>query len=122
MSGDIRSKYFLEAVQKDDIELYPIYWTSYFNDPDNTTVYSWRMATSAKKLTDKLIEEIVFQNKDMHVEVANGARLVFALGAQDFAVHIDHTKNSVEVAEYYFDAVYKYCAPRNIEFLFVSPA
>lgn len=121
MSGDPRSKYFLEALQKDNIELYPIYWTSFFNDPDGNTIYTWRMATSARKLDEEIIDQMLGQDKSISEAVSDGAKLVFALGAMDFFVHVLHTKNPVEVVEEYFDNVYNYCVPRNIPFAFASP-
>jgi hypothetical protein len=121
MSGDPRNKYFLEALQKDDIELYPIYWTSFFNDPDNKTIYTWRMATAGRKLGEDIIDQMLGQDRSITDAIANGAKLVFALGAMDFFIHIAHTKDPKDAAEDYFDAVHSYCTKRNIDFLFASP-
>jgi hypothetical protein len=121
MSGDPRSKYFLMALQNDDIELYPIYWKSFFKDPDEKTIYCWRMATSARKIDSSIIDEMLNQDKLISDSVDSGAKLIFALGAMDFFVHVLHTKNPAEVAEEYFDHVYNYCVPKGIPFMFVSP-
>jgi len=121
MSGDPRSKYFLSALQQDDIELYPIYWTSFFKDPDKKTIYCWRMTTSARKVDSSIIDGMLNQDRSISDSIAAGAKLIFAFGAMDFFVHVLHTENPAEVAEEYFDYVYNYCTPRGIPFGFASP-
>ena len=121
MSTDPRKKYYLEALNKDDIELYPIYWTSFHNDPDQTTVYCWRLATSGRKLTAEVIDEIIKQDESILASDNNSIHLVFAFGALDFYAKILHTKDPVSVAKDYFDVVHKYCKENNFSFSFASP-
>lgn len=121
MSSDPRKKYFLKALHEENIELYPMYWVSFANDPDGKTVYCWRMATAARTLTAEIIDQMLKQDKSILDVDKTNIHLVFALGTLDLLVRIRQTKDPIPVAETYFDIVHAYCLKNGFTFSFASP-
>jgi len=121
MSGDPRSKKFLDHVNSTNEDLFPIYWTSFFDNLEDDFIYCWKLAMGARKLNNEILEELLSQSLLIKKHLNNGAIAIFAFGVMEMGRYMEHTNDPDLAAQKYFNAVSSYCWQNNIKFRFVSP-